>query len=86
MIIKKELIKREIAGDTILVPVGRTVLDSNGLFVLNELGAFIWDLLPKAENPEEICAAILKEYDAEPEEVKQDVDEFLQILKKMDII
>ena len=42
MIIKKELIKREIAGDTILVPVGKTVLDANGLFVMNELGSFIW--------------------------------------------
>ena len=42
MIIKKELIKREIAGDTILVPVGKTVFDANGLFVLNEIGAFIW--------------------------------------------
>ena len=63
MTIKKELIKREIAGDTILVPVGKTVFDSNGLFALNELGAFIWDLLPKAETAEEICDAVLAEYD-----------------------
>ena len=63
MIIKKELIKREIAGDTILVPVGKTVYDSNGLFVLNELGVFIWDLLPNVETQEEICQAILKEYE-----------------------
>ena len=54
MIIKKELIKREIAGDTILVPVGKTVYDSNGLFVLNELGAFIWEILPKMETEAEI--------------------------------
>ena len=47
MKIKKELIKREIAGDTILVPVGQTVYDANGLFVMNELAAFIWDLLPR---------------------------------------
>ena len=47
MIIKKELIKREIAGDTILVPVGKAVYDANGLFALNELGAFIWELLPR---------------------------------------
>ena len=49
MIIKKELIKREIAGDTILVPVGSTVYDSNGLFVLNELASFIWDLIPSRD-------------------------------------
>lgn len=86
MIIKKDLIKREIAGDTILVPVGKTVLDSNGLFVLNELGAFIWDLLPQAENGEDICRAILAEYDVSAEEAARDVEEFLNMLRKMEII
>ena len=86
MIIKKELIKREIAGDTILVPVGKTVLDSNGLFVLNELGAFIWDLLPEVNTEEDICRAILGEYDVSAEEAAQDVAEFMAMLRKMDII
>lgn len=86
MIIKKELIKRDIAGDTVLVPVGKTVFDSNGLFVLNELGAFIWDLLPKVENAEEICAAILKEYDVPLGVAAQDVAEFLRKLEAMNII
>lgn len=86
MIIKKELIKREIAGDTILVPVGKTVLDSNGLFVLNELGAFIWELLPNAEDEESICKAILAEYDVSAEEAAKDVAEFMVMLRKMEII
>lgn len=86
MIIKKELIKREIAGDTILVPVGKTVLDSNGLFVLNELGAFIWDLLPAVKDEAEICEAILREYDVSAEEAARDVGAFLENLRKMDIV
>ena len=86
MIIKKELIKREIAGDTILVPVGKSVLDSNGLFMLNELGAFIWDLLPGMESEDEICNAVLAEYDVSSETARQDVAEFLQKLRAMEII
>ena len=86
MIIKKELIKREIAGDTILVPVGKTVLDSNGLFVLNELGAFIWELLPNVKDEAEICEAILKEYDVSAEEAAGDVAEFIGKLREMDIV
>ena len=86
MIIKKELIKREIAGDTILVPVGKSVYDSNGLFMLNELGAFIWGLLPTVESEGEICEAVLAEYDASAEAVKQDVADFLQKLREMEII
>lgn len=86
MIIKKELIKRKIAGDTILVPVGKAVFDSNGLFLLNELGAFIWELLPSVDSEEEICNAVLAQYDVSAETAKRDVAEFIQMLRKMDII
>ena len=86
MTIKKQLIKREIAGDTILVPVGKTVYDSNGLFVLNELAAFIWELLPTVNTEEEIVSAILEEYEVSAEEAAADTAEFLAKLREMGII
>lgn len=86
MKIKKELIKRQVAGDTILVPVGQAVYDSNGLFVLNEVGAFIWDLLPEAGTAEDLCRAVLGEYDVTEETAMADVQEFLEMLRKLDII
>ena len=86
MIIKKDFIKRDVAGDIVLVPVGKTVLDANGLFVMNELGAFIWDLLPKAETEADICKAVLAEYEVSPEEAAKDIAEFLNTLRKMEIL
>ena len=86
MEIKKELIKREIAGDTILVPVGKTVYDSNGLFALNELGAFIWDRLAKANSREDLLNAVLVEYEVTPEEAAADIDAFLAKLNSLGII
>ena len=86
MEIKKELIKRSIAGDTMLVPVGRTVYESNGLFVLNELGAFIWDILPQVDSEEDICKAVLEEYDVSAEEAAADIAEFMDKLRQLDII
>ena len=86
MEIKKELIKREIAGDTILVPVGKTVLDSNGLFVLNELGAFLWDRLPDAKDVDALLAAVLEEYEVSAEEAAQDIAAFLERLRQLEII
>ena len=86
MTIKKQLIKREIAGDTILVPVGKTVYDSNGLFVLNELAAFIWELLPTVNTEAEIVSAILEEYEVSAEEAAADTAEFLAKLREMGII
>lgn len=86
MKIKKELIKREIAGDTILVPVGKNVYDSNGLFMLNELGAFIWNLLPEAEGEADILEKVLAEYDVEEAVAKADIQEFLNRLRDMDVL
>ena len=86
MEIKKELIKREIAGDTILVPVGKTVLDSNGLFVLNELGAFLWDRMPDVQDADALLAAVLEEYEVSAEEAAQDIAAFLERLRQLEII
>lgn len=86
MIIKKELIKREIAGETVLVPVGKSVYDANGLFVMNELAAFIWELLPNVDTEAEICRAVLAEYDVSEETAAQDVAEFLDKLRQMGIL
>lgn len=86
MQIKKELIKRQIAGDTVLVPVGRSVYEANGLFVLNELGAFIWDLLPQADSTESVVEAVLEQYDVDRQTAQQDVDEFLANMEKLQIL
>lgn len=86
MQLKKELIKRVIAGDTVLVPVGSAVYEANGLFILNELGSFLWDLLPQADGPEALVTAVLAEYEVEEATARQDIAFFLQELEKLGII
>ena len=86
MKIRKELLKREVGGEAFLVPLGKTVYDSNGLFVLTELGAFIWDLLPEAETEEEILRRILSEYEVDEATAGKDLAEFLDKLRDMEIL
>ena len=86
MNIKKELISREIAGERFLVPVGKTVYDSNGLFILTDVAGFIWDLLPEVENEAQILTAVLAEYEVDEETAKADIAEFLQKLTDLEII
>jgi hypothetical protein len=86
MKIRKSLLKREIAGESFLVPLGKSVYDSNGLFVLTELGSFIWDRLPEAESAEEILKAILAEYDVEEATARADLTQFLDKLRSMQIL
>ncbi len=86
MIIKKELLKRDIGGEYFLVPLGKTTYEANGLFALTEVGAFIWDILPQAENAEDILRAVLAEYDVDEATAKADIDAFLNKLKDMEIL
>lgn len=86
MLIKKELISREIAGERFLVPVGKTVYDSNGLFILTEVGGFIWDLLPEAQDAQDIVSAVLNAYDVDEATARADVTAFLAKLMEMGII
>ena len=86
MKIKKELVKREIAGDTILVPVGKTMYDSRGMFILNELGVFIWDRLEEAETEADLVRAVTEEYEVEEAVATADVHEFAEKLRELGVI
>ena len=86
MIIKKELMKREVAGECFLVPMGKSVYDYNGMFIMTELAAFIWDRLPQVQDEEEILQAILEEYEVEEAVARADLKAFLDKLRTMDVI
>ena len=86
MKIRKELLKREVAGEAFLVPLGKSVYDSNGLFARSELGSFIWDLLPEAEDAEAILTRILEEYEVEEAVAREDLEAFLEKLRDLEII
>ncbi|MDD6644293.1 MAG: PqqD family protein [Faecousia sp.] len=86
MKIKLDFVLREIAGDILLVPAGKTALDLNGMLTLNEVGAEIWKMLPEVENEEEIVERLLRDYDAEPAQVREDVSAFMDQLRGLGIL
>lgn len=86
MEIKKELLKREIAGESFLIPLGKTTYEANGLYALTELGAFIWDLLPQAQSEEDILQAVLAEYDVDETTARADITQYLEKLRHLEIL
>lgn len=86
MELKKELIKRTIGDDTVLVPIGSAVYNANGLFILNELGGFLWDLLPQASDIEALVTAVLDEYEVEEDTARRDITLFLSQLEQFGIL
>ena len=57
------VIRRNVAGEDILIPIGDSALEHNGLFVLTPTGAEIWDALVEGKSLEEIVANMAWEYD-----------------------
>ena len=86
MKISKEFILREIAGEYIFVPVGKTALEFNGLITINQIGVLIWEQLQKGCEIEEIIQMILNEYEIDEETATNDVNEFINYLKDKKIL
>ena len=86
MRIDKEFILREIVGDYIIIPAGKTVLDFNGLITVNEVGVSLWNMLQNEVTFEELVQGILDEYDVEESVAREDVQEFLAALIDVGII
>jgi hypothetical protein len=84
--IKQKLIYRCVAQEHMLIPVGDVPDAQNGLFVLSEWGAFIWQLLEQGKEKEEILTAILDEYDVDEQTARTDLEEYLQMLITLDVI
>lgn len=86
MKIRYEFVKREIAGDTFLVPVGEAAKEYSGLIAMNGVASFLWDKLPEAENEDALTELVLGEYEVDRETAAADVAEFVAKLKEMKIL
>ena len=86
MKINKEFVLREIVGDYIIIPTGRTVLEFNGLITVNEVGVTIWNMLQEEVTMDELVQGVLAEYDVEEAVARKDIQEFLGELVKGGIL
>lgn len=86
MRVKKDFILREIAGDYIIIPTGKTALEFNGLITVNEVGASLWNMLQKEVTLDDLVKGILDEYDVEESVAREDIQEFLDVLAEGGIL
>ena len=86
MRINKEYVLREIAGDYIIIPVGATALEFNGLITVNEVGVTLWNMLQEEVTMEDLALGVLAEYDVQEEVAREDIQEFLDELVKGGIL
>lgn len=71
---------KEVAGSYIVVPVGENLVDFSAMITVNETGAFLWELLQKGCEMDELVQRMTAEYDIAADIAKRDIESFLQIL------
>ena len=86
MKIKENFLLRKVADSYVVVPVNNLTLDFNGIINLNETGAFLFELLQKGADREELVQKMLDEYEVTRDKAENDIDIFIKKVKDADII
>ena len=86
MKIKKGFVLRDLAGQYVVVPVGAASKKFNGIIYLNETGSFLFNALSKKLTEEELVNTLLNEYDIDEATARSDVKEFLDNLRKANLL
>lgn len=83
---KYEFVIRQIVGEYVLVPVGEGALSFSGMITTSEVGAFICDELRQEVTRDQLLAKLTETYDVDEQTAKQDLDEFLDLLRKYKLL
>lgn len=81
-----EVLLREVVGEYVLVPFGETALRLHGMICLSESGAFLWRALQEEQTVESLVDCLLEEYDTDWETARRDVEEFLEQLRRLQLL
>lgn len=80
MRMKGDFMLRQVARTWVVLPMGQSTLDLNGMLTLNESGALLWKTLEQGGGRDAMAAALTGEYDVSAEQAAADVERFLNKL------
>ena len=82
----RSFVTRQIAGETLIMPVAGRVADLESIYVLNEVASRIWQLVGSPTTPDRIIETLTQEFDVPAERAAEDVAEFLGALDARGLI
>ena len=80
------MVLREIAGESLLIPVGQTALKIHGMITLSESGLLLWKRLQTECTEDELVEALLTEYQVDRETAAADVKAFIRQMQEVGIL
>jgi hypothetical protein len=84
--IRKEIVAREIAGETLLIPISGKLANLQRIYSLNPVAEYIWNQLNGMRSLQEISENVLSVFEVEREQLDEDLQEFIAELVKENLI
>ena len=72
---------RDVADSLVIVPVGAAAADFPGMITLNATGKYLWELLETEQTVETLTQALVDRYEVDSDNVRQDVETFVNKLQ-----
>ena len=82
----RSVVAREIAGETLIVPVRGKVGDLASIYSFNGTGTLIWRLLKSPCSLSELASGVAQEYEVAAQDAERDVAEFLVEMKAAGLV
>ena len=83
---REEIVCRDIAGETILVPIRGKLADMQQIFALNPVAEYIWRQMDGKRSVEDIRNCVMARFDVEQEQADSDIQEFIAELREAGLI
>lgn len=83
---KADFMIQNVGGEWLLVPLGAQVVDMNGLVMLNDTSACVWELLAQDRTADELAGAVTEKFDVDPATALADVRTFLDEIAGMGLL
>ena len=81
-----DVVSRNIAGESILVPIRGDLASLDCIFSLNAVGEFVWTVLAEPTTVAQIVPAVVQEFDVSSAQAAHDVQAFLAELAEAGLI
>lgn len=82
----RSVVSREIAGETLVVPVRGKVGDLASIYSFNVTGSFIWQRLDSPTTLPDLISAVQSEFEVDAQQARQDVTHFLNEMSSAGLI
>ena len=86
MKLRGEFVVRCVMDNTMVIPVGETALQLNGMILLNDVSKIIWECLEQGKSLACIVEAVTDAFDVSSDEAQADILEFCDKLRKLQLL